>query len=193
MNSTYEKILDAAYRLFALHGFEKTSLNMIASEVKISKPALYYYFTSKEKLFTVLLDHVMEEIDFEKNTDFTEYTRDNFKDKLINLGNEEIEFHRLDKYFSLLMKEFILYSLRNDQTKNKLYELVESYTNGFRKLLAHGVKIAVLSTDSDIDAKAQMLTMTLDVIGDYIGYGFDYNYKKIWESAVESLAITQKI
>ncbi|MCY7774876.1 TetR/AcrR family transcriptional regulator, partial [Bacillus licheniformis] len=48
--NTQDAIVEAAFTLIARHGLKGTSLSMIASEVGISKPAIYYYFPSKEEL-----------------------------------------------------------------------------------------------------------------------------------------------
>lgn len=46
-----ERILDAATRLFAEHGYGSTSVRSVVEAVGCIKPALYYYFSSKEELF----------------------------------------------------------------------------------------------------------------------------------------------
>lgn len=45
-----DELLDVAQRLFALHGYDGTSVNQIISELGVSKGAFYHYFTSKEDL-----------------------------------------------------------------------------------------------------------------------------------------------
>lgn len=45
-----DELLDVAQRLFALHGYDGTSVNQIISELGISKGAFYHYFSSKEDL-----------------------------------------------------------------------------------------------------------------------------------------------
>lgn len=47
---TSKNIVEASFKLMAEHGIEKMSLSMIAKEVGISKPAIYYHFPSKEAL-----------------------------------------------------------------------------------------------------------------------------------------------
>lgn len=47
---TKEKIIISAYKLFLQRGYWETSLNMIAKEVGISKPAIYHYFDSRDHL-----------------------------------------------------------------------------------------------------------------------------------------------
>jgi len=49
-------ILDAAYHLFAGHGYGQTSVDAILLEAGLSKGAFYHHFVSKEELFKVLLE-----------------------------------------------------------------------------------------------------------------------------------------
>jgi len=55
-SGTREEILRVALRLFAHRGYLDTSMDEIAKEVGISKPAIYHYFGSKEDLFRTLLE-----------------------------------------------------------------------------------------------------------------------------------------
>jgi AcrR family transcriptional regulator len=52
-----ERILGAAAREFAAHGFERASLNQILKEARISKGAAYYYFDDKADLFATVVKH----------------------------------------------------------------------------------------------------------------------------------------
>lgn len=49
------KILVEARALFARYGFHKCTLQDIASACGLTKPALYYYFSSKDDLFTAVV------------------------------------------------------------------------------------------------------------------------------------------
>lgn len=51
-------VLEAAARLFAERGFGGTNLQDIADEFGISRPALYYYFKSKEDILASLVEEV---------------------------------------------------------------------------------------------------------------------------------------
>jgi TetR/AcrR family transcriptional regulator len=58
--STEEKILEAAKKVFVIHGMEGTSMQQIADEAKINKSLLHYYFRSKEKLFAYVLKYAFK-------------------------------------------------------------------------------------------------------------------------------------
>ncbi len=50
-----DRILSAAARLYALRGYEGTSMREIAMAAGVTKPLIYYHFESKQKLFSTLL------------------------------------------------------------------------------------------------------------------------------------------
>lgn len=55
-------VLDAAYRLFLERGYGGASMEAIAEAAGVSKPVVYDCFTSKEELFTAMLDREEERI-----------------------------------------------------------------------------------------------------------------------------------
>ena len=55
------EILAAAAKLFKSQGFRGTSLIHIAEQVGTDRASLYYYFSSKEELFDVLVTDVVKE------------------------------------------------------------------------------------------------------------------------------------
>lgn len=54
-------ILDIATRVFSRYGYNKTSLDEIATEAGIAKGTVYYYFSSKEELFMNVVDIQVKE------------------------------------------------------------------------------------------------------------------------------------
>jgi AcrR family transcriptional regulator len=52
---TKENIVKTALSLFLQKGYERTSLNDIAREVGITKPAIYHHFKNKDELFHEVL------------------------------------------------------------------------------------------------------------------------------------------
>jgi AcrR family transcriptional regulator len=53
---TRQKILDAALRLFAAHGYACASTQAIIEASQVTKPVLYYHFGSKAGLFRSVVD-----------------------------------------------------------------------------------------------------------------------------------------
>lgn len=51
-----EDILNAAEKLFFSQGYDNVSMDEIANEAELSKPALYYYFKDKESLFSAVVN-----------------------------------------------------------------------------------------------------------------------------------------
>jgi len=55
--NTKQCILDAAERLFALHGYHNTSLRKITGEARVNLAAVNYHFGSKEALLKAIFEH----------------------------------------------------------------------------------------------------------------------------------------
>jgi len=55
--NTKEVIIKAALKLFLSKGFIQTSMNEIAAEVGVSKPAIYHHFKNKEVLVQAIFDY----------------------------------------------------------------------------------------------------------------------------------------
>lgn len=55
------EVLEHATRLFAERGFNGTSLQDVATSMGLKRPALYYYFKSKEELLDRLIDRAVTE------------------------------------------------------------------------------------------------------------------------------------
>jgi len=51
-----EQIKEAGRKMFAAYGYHKTTLEDIASLMKLKKNSLYYYFPNKESLFIELIE-----------------------------------------------------------------------------------------------------------------------------------------
>ncbi|WP_282825324.1 TetR/AcrR family transcriptional regulator [Gulosibacter sediminis] len=54
-----DDVISAAVRLFNEHGYEATTIGMIADQLGVSKSAIYHHVRSKEELLAAALDHAM--------------------------------------------------------------------------------------------------------------------------------------
>jgi AcrR family transcriptional regulator len=102
---TKQNILNASLKLFAIKGYEETSLSEIAQIVGIKTPSIYGHFSSKENLFKSLVDHVTES--------YLEFTQTIFND-IESLSTEEKLYMLLKKVnaysnhedFGLFLKKY---------------------------------------------------------------------------------------
>jgi len=77
-----ERILEAAAKEFAAHGFDGASLNQILDDAGISKGAAYYYFDDKADLYATTVLHYSQEVLADLSYDPAEFTAANFWDEL---------------------------------------------------------------------------------------------------------------
>lgn len=69
---TREKILRAAIKVFARHGYEGARIERISSLAKSHDRMIYYYFGSKEKLFVAVLEEIYLQLnEAEKSLDLS--------------------------------------------------------------------------------------------------------------------------
>ncbi|MBI9098231.1 MAG: TetR/AcrR family transcriptional regulator [Spirochaetaceae bacterium] len=62
-----EKILDACFEVFVLHGYVKTSTAMLAEAAGISKALIFHHFESKKKLYISILERCFDQMSQELN------------------------------------------------------------------------------------------------------------------------------
>jgi AcrR family transcriptional regulator len=57
-----QMIIEASQKRFGIYGVEKTSMQEIADDIKLSKASLYYYFPDKESLYKAVVEK--EQVEF---------------------------------------------------------------------------------------------------------------------------------
>jgi len=136
-SNTELKIRDAAKSLFLKKGYSATTTRDIAQESKINLALLNYYFTSKRRLFEIIM--------FETLYDFLNKMVEVYNDEKTTI-REKIELAS-SKYIDMIIAEpllptFILNELKNNPTNflkmptAKVImksQLVSQYKNGVKK------------------------------------------------------------
>lgn len=59
MDTIERNILDAAKRTFLKKGFQETNMAEIAAEVGLTRPAMHYYFRTKERLYQAVFGEIL--------------------------------------------------------------------------------------------------------------------------------------
>lgn len=87
--NTEEKILEAAKRVFVRRGFDGTRMQEIADEAGINKALLHYYYRSKERLFFVIFEELLDTLT-KTITDLLDSTSDIYEliDKFVDFYTE---------------------------------------------------------------------------------------------------------
>ena len=150
-----KEILDTAMELFAIEGFDKTSISKIAQKAGISKGLLYNYFSGKEDLIKTIifngLDSLTGYIDPNHDGVLTKDELKNFIEEFFNAVQRNEHYWRL--YFSLFFQPHVL-----KLVESRLIVMIHTYMNMLQKYFE-----AKGSEDPETDAI--MLGAVLDGIG----------------------------
>ncbi|HFK1452021.1 TPA: TetR/AcrR family transcriptional regulator [Bacillus pacificus] len=183
---TSQNIVEASFKLMAEHGIEKMSLSMIAKEVGISKPAIYYHFSSKEALVDFLFEEIFSGYHFVSYFDKEQYTKENFAEKLITDGLHMLSEYEGQEGILRVINEFIVTAARNEKYQKRLFEIQEEFLNGFHELLKKGAGLGVVSQDAT-EENAHTLALVIDNMSNYMLMGFQLKYKEIWIRNVKNV------
>ncbi|WP_448163123.1 TetR/AcrR family transcriptional regulator [Bacillus mobilis] len=183
---TSQNIVEASFKLMAEHGIEKMSLSMIAKEVGISKPAIYYHFSSKEALVDFLFEEIFSGYHFVSYFDKGQYTKENFAEKLIADGLHMLSEYEGQEGILRIINEFIVTASRNEKYQKRLFEIQEDFLNGFHDLLKKGVELDVVSQQAT-EENAHTLALVIDNMSNYMLMGFQLKYKEIWIRNVKNV------
>lgn len=101
------KILDVALQLFSQNGYLGTSMNDIAMQLGITKPALYKHYTSKHEILECIVER-MNEMDFErvKEYEMPETQPDGFADAYVKTPVEKIRAYSMAQFRYWTEEEF---------------------------------------------------------------------------------------
>jgi len=108
-------IIDAAVRAFAQNGFKGTSIKQIADDADLPKTNVLYYFSSKQALYTAVLQHIL----LVWNSSFDDATAED--DPALTLANyiaEKMEISRIHPYSSKVFAMEILRCASNLNENN---------------------------------------------------------------------------
>ena len=101
-----QKLIDAAFHVFAEETYHSASVSKIAKEAGVSKGLLYNYFDTKEDLLRAIMSNLMEEIfqyfDFSDNAPLTDESVSDWIKKSLNIVKDDVKRWRF--YTSLSMQ-----------------------------------------------------------------------------------------
>ncbi|MCA0971875.1 TetR/AcrR family transcriptional regulator [Halobacillus litoralis] len=140
-----QQIIDESLHLFANHGYENTSLAMIADNVGIKKPSLYNHFKNKEAIFMAVLDDVAKrEVEVLKH-EVTTYEGNDIEHQLTTLYKKYLA-HMSSSTEGLFFKRVTFFPPDNFEGEIKrVFLLVEEYlTSVLEPIIERGKREDVL-------------------------------------------------
>ncbi len=134
---TKESILQAAEHLFAVQGYEATSVSMICDAAGVSKGAFYHHYKTKQSVFLELMQRWLKGLD-EQLVLLNEST-DDIKDGLLSMG--EIVGQVLDVGGPQLpiFLEFLSRAIRDPDVWEAMVEPFQRYRDFFAVQIQQGI------------------------------------------------------
>ena len=181
--STKRKILNAMYDLVAEVGYDKASIGKICDRVGISKPSVYYYFPSKEEIFTTLLDSMFPSIDYQRDYSLI-VDRNGFKAALIELGNTVIGGYRSDEKRRRVLAEVSIQANRIPAVQERQTTATNRTMEALKDILSHGVEIGAFPDGTDVMLYVQILYTVLEGTSNTVAQDEDIDEKAVWAGVV---------
>lgn len=155
-----ERVMQVALQHFLANGYAGTSLKAIADELGISPPALYWYFPSKEELYSSVIEQAM--------IDFLTYVRESITDddpvfKLSQLVRAHVTWQlqqsEIAQAFDMTMS---LKGRASDIPESRLApirKLELEYVEQVRSILREGVEEGVFLIDDYVTTAFAIITI----------------------------------
>lgn len=148
---TREKILKAAEEEFSVNGLGAARVDSIAKRAGVNKQLIYAHFTSKENLYSVILEIVYARLgEYEKNLVYSDFK-----------GVDTVKKIIID-YFDFLISNPSFVRLMLWENLNNAKCLGEVRTNlftGTRNLLCKGIEKGVIRDDIDVEQTAMSFNL----------------------------------
>ena len=143
-------IMETALEVFAEHGYESTSISMLAKRAGVSKGLMYNYFKSKEDLLATIMndgiDEIFQFIDPDHDGILTKEEFEYLIDKIFGLMREKNNFYKL--YFALIMQPSVskLFIAKINEVFAPMIQMfVDYYTKkGAKDPLAEAILVGAL-------------------------------------------------
>ncbi len=187
MKPKYELILEKAYEHLAINGYENTSLKNIAKSIGITKPAIYYYFNSKEELFVTLLNYIIEELenDFKAILDKLKKikTKEEFIGFLKNIIITDMAKLEKDTNISIVLKQYYLLGYRISEIKENLDNLSLMNESKYYKIFEKAYDLDLLKKEEIKETSIIFNMIDSSIIENYTENP-NYDYRRIWNNLI---------
>ncbi|WP_215191912.1 TetR/AcrR family transcriptional regulator [Exiguobacterium sp. s7] len=170
--SKSDRIIDAAVKVIADHGYHGAKVTAIAKEAGVADGTIYLYFKNKEHLLIELFQTKMGLfIDYSKQQIERETTAG---DKLYQLIESHLK--QLSADYDLAVVTQIELRQSNLALRQKISEVLKPYLNLIDAVVQHGVDTGEFDQELDYRLARQMIFGTIDeVVTSWMASGFKYD------------------
>jgi AcrR family transcriptional regulator len=178
------QIIEAALACFMRKGFNNTTMDDIVTESGLSKGSLYWYFESKDELFSEALMSLFTRVGEETFAAVAQCTT--ASDKLRALGRAAVEISRLlEGYFGLFL-EFWASSGQREETGQFWLAALEQYMGIVVGIVEGGVENGEFKP-VDAEPLAWAMMAAYDGLAAYAMFMPDLDLERISQVFVETL------
>lgn len=178
------QILEAAMRVFARHGFDKTRMDDIVAEAGMSKGALYWYFDSKEQIILEVLSQIIiRELDA-----LTQIRNKNSSPRTSLFELTELIIQDLDELqaYMPILYEFYALGLRSPRIRDLVAQVLDRYTQVLAPIIAQGVTMGEFK---QLDPRQVALAIGAMVEGTILLKAYNPNLINLHEQIRSGMAI----
>lgn len=152
---THTYILESAYRLFSLKGYEATSVVDICQAAGVSKGAFYHHFPTKQAVFLELLESWLRGLDVGFQT--TRRETQNIPQAILQMATMAGNILQSADVRLSIMLEFWTQASRDPAIWNTVIAPYRRYQEYFAELIQEGIKEGSFREDIDPQAAARAL------------------------------------
>lgn len=150
---TRDRLLKAAFGVFARNGYERATVDEIVREAGFSKGAFYVHFSSKEDLFWEMFEDRAKELQgaFLEVVHPEATLRANIRSLLAAI----FEIEQQDPEWPATFTEFLAHAGRNPEVRDRLARIFESWHWFIGEMLKFSREAGHVRTDMEIDFLAR--------------------------------------
>jgi AcrR family transcriptional regulator len=142
-----EKIIKAAIKVFAVKGYDGTSMDEIARVARLTKPMIYYHFKNKKDLYLYLIESHAERF-FNRLQDILTAPRDHLQILSMLIDYYEETFRTMPEMIQLFQRETVGHGRFLEYlTEKHLSKIQEQLAAFFRDGARAGVFRSALNSD----------------------------------------------
>lgn len=178
-----KKIIATAHTLFHEKGYSNTKMSEIAAALGVTKPTLYHYFDTKEKLFIAVAEHERKMLQ--------EFIIESFTDRDFVAGATAFFDTIMEGFLKNIGPESVAIITRDDHLRQIILDDREKFLDVIAGFLAERKAIGEIREDADVRILACTFNALFQGLLIYAMQGMRTDdLRLVWNSAVKGL--TQK-